>query len=261
MDVSTIPDDVQGVLSQIRGDGDLRVWSVIVTIMGDMARGPGETVSGTTLGALMGAFGIRPEATRVALHRLRKDGWITSQRAGRGSFYSLTDHGRAQTNSVADRIYGPSMPSPNQWYLAVTLLSPDRTKCEHGLTAQRFTELAPGVFLGPAHPKSTKGLVLFSDNTPTLPDNIQHLLLPDAIRTEAHCFAKALKVTRDMDPASLAALSRAAIRLLILHRWRRIVLRLPPLPLEPLWPDAHLRAEVQSQLAKLGTIRANDLSM
>lgn len=259
MDPPTIPDDVQSVLSHIRGDGDLRVWSVIVSIMGDMARGPGDVVSGTTLGVLMGALGIRPEATRVALHRLRKDGWITSQRAGRGSLYSLTDHGRTQTNAVADRIYGPGLPGPVQLHMAVSLLAPDRQGCEQALMAQGFTELTPGVFLGPNHPINTEGLVLFSDSAPTLPDNILQLLLPDAVRMEARCFAKALDGARNLVHADLAPLSRAALRLLILHRWRRIALRLPPLPLTALWPNAQLRTEVQMQLKKLGPIDVNAL--
>ncbi|MDE9450477.1 PaaX family transcriptional regulator [Aliiroseovarius sp. Z3] len=258
MDTPALSDEVQNILSHIRGDGDLRVWSVIVTIMGDMARGRGETVSGTTLGALMGALGIRPEATRVALHRLRKDGWITSRRAGRGSHYSLTDHGRAQTNAVAERIYGPGLPSPERWFLAVTLLSPDQSEYEQSLMTQGFTELAPGIFLGTSSPESRAGFILFSDSTPVLPDNIMQTLLPDAVRIEAQRFATALKVTRNLDHSDLTALSRAAIRLLILHRWRRIALRLPNLPLTQLSPDARLRTEVHEQLNRLGPIDAND---
>lgn len=260
MDIPAIPHDVQTVLTRIRGTGDLRVWSVIVTIMGDMARGPGETVSGATLSALMGTLGIRPEATRVALHRLRKDGWISSQREGRGSFYTLTDHGRAQTVAVAARIYGPGLPAPDAWHLAVTIGASDRMDAEEALTAQGFGEVASGVFLGAVTPGSCAGVLHLSDASPSLPDWVLTQLLPEALRGEATRLRFALSTALDLDLEALPPLSRAVLRILILHSWRRIALRLPDLPLDALWPDARLRGEVHGLLDRLGPITpATDL--
>ncbi len=260
MDAPTIPQNVQSILTRIRGDGDLRVWSVIVTIMGDTARGPGETVSGATLGALMGALGIRPEATRVALHRLRKDGWITSQRAGRGSLYALTEHGRAQTHAVADVIYGPGPAAPTTWHLVITVTAPDRIKHEDQLASEGFAEVAPGVFLGARSPSAPAGLIHFSDRAPALPDDLLTGFLPEATLVDARRLGSSLALLDKVDIPALDPLSKAALRILILHDWRRIALRLPPLPLPPTWPEAQLRNDVHRHLNDIGPINLHDLS-
>ena len=95
----TLTDPLHDALAQLRDSSDLRVWSVIVTLMGDLTvmGTPGADasgVSGQALGKVMAALGIRPEATRVALHRLRKDGWIESTRT-RAPVSLSPDTGRA----------------------------------------------------------------------------------------------------------------------------------------------------------------------
>lgn len=254
MCAGVIADDVQDVLTRMRGSSDLRVWSVIVTIMGDMVRGQSDQIAGTTLTALMGALGIRPEATRVALFRLRKDGWIDSQRAGRGSFYALTDHGLAETLSVMDRIYGAPQPAPETWHLAVSLLATDRLGCEDALTGQGFAELSPGVFLGTAPPERSAGLLVFSDRTPTFPDQILPLLVPTSVRHDARNLSDAVNRARNLTAHALPPLAKAALRVLVLHNWRRIALRLPDLPLKAFWPEATLREDVHALLNRLGPI-------
>ncbi|MCK8482676.1 hypothetical protein MUY21_01370 [Aliiroseovarius sp. S2029] len=262
MDAPTIPDEAQDLLTLLQGDGDLRVWSVIVTIMGDMARGPEQTVSGATLGVLMGALGIRPEATRVALHRLRKDGWISSQRAGRGSLYALTDDGRAQTRAVADRIYDPNPPVPDRWHLVVTSTTTDPDSVAQHLVKQGFSELSPNVFLGVSDPGACPGCLHFSDHTPKLPQTMLNTLVPAPAAAETQRFqARLAQVSpRILSPQSpLSSLSKAALRIIVLHNWRRIVLRWPPLPLPTTWPEAQLRRDVHAILTRLGPIDADAL--
>jgi len=52
--------------------GDRRVWSIIVTISGDLAQEPNERISGSLVSRLTNLLDIKPEAARVALHRWRK---------------------------------------------------------------------------------------------------------------------------------------------------------------------------------------------
>ena len=58
----------------------IKTWSLIVTLFGDLN---GQPVTGKQLGAILGRVGIKTEAMRVALHRLRKEGWIVSTKIGR----------------------------------------------------------------------------------------------------------------------------------------------------------------------------------
>lgn len=239
-------------MALIRGDADLRAWSVIVTIMGDMARAPGDTLSGTTLNALMGALGVRPDTTRVALHRLRKDGWITSTRDGRRSLHALSDLGRAQTINVAGRIYGTVPARPPVWHLVISLCNANRARCDKRLADQGYSRLAPGVYLGTTPPEPGLALLHFSDHNPHLPADLAQQILPVSLRDDIQRLTTALEQFDSRALRCEPALDRAALRILILHSWRRIALRLPELPIETLWPDFTLRHAVQTHLASLG---------
>jgi phenylacetic acid degradation operon negative regulatory protein len=83
-----------------------RVWSLLVTVFGDLAQNDGDVIEGPVLSVLMSDIGIKAEATRVALHRLRNDGWINSVKSGRNSLHSLTASGRQESSAASPRIYG-----------------------------------------------------------------------------------------------------------------------------------------------------------
>ena len=63
-------------VAHILGGDPPRVWSFIVTSFGDLTREDDRYISSRTLNRLTAEIGVKPEATRVALHRLRKrTGW------------------------------------------------------------------------------------------------------------------------------------------------------------------------------------------
>ena len=83
-------------VAQILGVETPRVWSFIVTIFGDLARHDDRYISSRTLNRLTAEIGVKPEATRVALYRLRKEDWLESTKFGRESHYRLTKKGCKQ---------------------------------------------------------------------------------------------------------------------------------------------------------------------
>ena len=88
--------ELQTDIQRIAECGPIRVWSLVVTIMGDLCQSPDTCIPGKTLGDLVGRLGITNQALRVALHRLRRDGWIQTVREGRTSNYFLS--GRFRKN-------------------------------------------------------------------------------------------------------------------------------------------------------------------
>lgn len=98
-----------------------KVWSVIVTIFGDLAKNHGDEISGPLLSMIMENIGIRPKAIRVAIHRLRKDNWIESRKEGRVSQYRLSAKGYAESEVSRPRIYenvqAPDQNSGKDWHL------------------------------------------------------------------------------------------------------------------------------------------------
>ena len=112
------------LLDDLRGFGDLKVWSFLVTLFGDLAADEGAELSGPLVSRLSTRLGIKPEALRVALHRLRKDGWIDSRREGREARHCLTRSARADTKAVHSVVYSRTLMQPKQIFLLTFATNP-----------------------------------------------------------------------------------------------------------------------------------------
>ena len=104
-----------------------RVWSLIVTVFGDLAGSHGDEIGAQTLGKLTEPLGVKSEALRVALHRLRKEGWLENRRDGRSSTYFLTPMGLQQTAAATPRIYCQTEPDSLQWKIYLSSGSSEAT--------------------------------------------------------------------------------------------------------------------------------------
>ncbi|MCB1336139.1 MAG: PaaX family transcriptional regulator [Maritimibacter sp.] len=248
---------------------ELRTWSLIVTIFGDMARAPGAELPGPVLSALTARIGVRPEAVRVALHRLRKDGWLASRRDGRLSHYLLTEAGRGASERATARIYAAGPTDPGPWHVVVAgpMDAAARLACESDLSATGYIALAPGAWLGPG-PRPARpdpGLFYLEGRAPALPDWLRASLMPETLARAYADFDASLGTVEAAlaGPGPLAPLDRAAIRALLVHGWRRLVLRHPDLPDEFFpahWSGPRTRARVQALLKGLGQPTANEIA-
>lgn len=96
-------DPVRQLAAALDADAPLKLWSVLVSCLGDVSQDGVVEVSGLTLTALVERVGLQPQAMRVALHRLKRDGWVESRRDGRIGFHRLSDAALAQTWRVSGR--------------------------------------------------------------------------------------------------------------------------------------------------------------
>lgn len=214
---------------QLLGETPPRVWSLLVTIFGDLALSTDARLSGTCLNALTAAIGIRPETTRVALHRLRKEGWIDSQRSGRQSRYGLTSLGRSQTEAARPRIYaahGPVTPP-------VLVLDDPSTPFD----ADRLAGARGSVQIGPhavvtLHAGDTPSdWVLPIDGQGAVPQWVSDKLCPPEVQAASQTLAHRLtELAKTGGFEHLTLLHRVALREIVLHEWRRLVLRVPEFP-------------------------------
>ena len=97
----------------------IKVWSLIASIFGDLTKGNLSCLSGGQIRQLTGPMGIKPEAVRVALHRLGKDNWIETQKSGRETLYSLTADAMQETVRVHDDVYRSGSKYTKGWCLQV----------------------------------------------------------------------------------------------------------------------------------------------
>ena len=240
----------QAVLDRVLAAGPIKAWSLIVTILGDLAAGEGARVPGPVLTQLTEPMGIKPEALRVAIHRLRRDGWITSEREGRTSLYGLTAHGRRLTRSVFDRVYGAAPEVPGSWHV---LIAPS-AEALHGVDHAELIPLGARVALLPGGMPDLPETLFVLDAVPgEVPEWIRTQLVSDDLASAYAVLADALEGAVSLGVPE-HRLDTAVLRLAALHQWRRLVLRhgagLEAL-IGPDWDGARCRRRVTALLTLL----------
>lgn len=218
------------ITQSLAGLGKQRVWSLMVTLFGDLAQAEGQAIAGPVLSAVLSEMQIKPEAARVALHRLRNDGWIASQKVGRTSVHSLTDFGRSESAMASARIYAPVRSDAMDWQL---VMLPDTTRDDaKDLNAAGFAPLAPRIYLGNVDAQPPKGAWTLKGEA--VPDWVKEQFEPEGLAqdyTNLHRVLVEVDASLPKD-AALSSLQTAVLRCLIVHNWRRLVLRHPDLPPE-----------------------------
>ena len=236
----------KNIVKQLTDDQTPRVWSLLVTVFGELAQEDGSGISGALLSKLTTLMGIKPEAMRVALHRLRKDGWIKSARNGRSSIYSLTDWGRAQSAEVTPKIYNTQPVTHPAW---LVVFDPSQPVKDH---------VGPGAWIGSHHLITTtpdiNGQVFAAPialDTP-LPDWMTGKICDPKIIKFGERFHRRLSSLRytSENIDGLDCFEISAIRILIVDSWRRIVLKMPDLP-DHVFPAGWLGLQCRERVATL----------
>ncbi|WP_156453282.1 PaaX family transcriptional regulator [Polycladidibacter hongkongensis] len=216
----------------------LRVWSVIITIFGDVVLPRGGEVSSVALSAITREIGIKPEAYRVAISRLAKDGWISRRRDGRASFYRLLPSGAELFVQASKRIYAETACEiTDGWQWVVygpsdqLQLASQKAICEQA----GYVQLDNRTFLGVEDlplEASNKAL-LFKGAPDVVPEWVRDKCGPAALCEAYELFLSVLeRLKREKGELyALSPLQACAIRVLLVHRWRRLLLRHADLPL------------------------------
>ncbi len=227
------------IIEELLKLGEIKVWSILVTLFGDRAPEAGDNIAGPDITSVVEPLGTKPEALRVALHRLRKDGWVDSTKSGRISLYHMTERARQEAHSVRDLIYQSELPLPKKLWLAYDT---EALSSLDGLPLGREALLTDT----PPAPLLLSGEV----NTQSLPEWLSSAVIPD----EAQLRFSSLLNVLDGDPPEKDTDLQATLRLMVLHAWRRLVLRHAPLALalQPSdAPSSQCRAKVVEWLAKI----------
>jgi len=233
----------------LRALGGQRVWSLMISLFGDLAQGAGDRIDGPVLSAIMARQHIKPEAVRVALHRLRKDGWVTSEKSGRIRQHSLTDKGRRESAIASPRIYARPGSDTQDWQLI--LLPPSDADTSADMIARGFAAITTRTYIGPqsAQPPAD-ALALPGDDVPGW---LRNEAAPDDLRED---YMQLLCTLTDLKAklgqiSDLSQIEVAVLRCLVVHNWRRLVLRHAPLPpalLPEDWPGHSCHQMVASLL-------------
>ena len=208
-------DPLLPLITNLNADGRPRVWSLVITAFGDLVQHRGGRVQTVRLNQLLGRVGIESGALRTALSRLSRDGWVEGRKTGRTSSYKLTPSGVQEFGPATARIYAPPRKSPVQTWCFSLADAPGALRVAGG-----WLHINGAV--------SSKGFEI----TGTLGKH-SGTAIWDGLATEHKEALNRLALDLlALTNADLPLIDAAAARILLIHRWRRIVLRYPEVPAE-----------------------------
>ncbi len=274
-----IETDTERTLSKVLADFErrrpIRAGSLIITVFGDAVVPRGGSLWLGSLLEIMAEFGIEPGLVRTALSRHVAEGWFERRRIGKSSFYRLSAQGEGGFAAATRRIYHLAE-QPWDGGLRLAIISSreprQRTALRDQLAQLGFGQAAPTVLLRPTgtavepEPKIAETIWLDARVERDLPAARalgatcwQLDELEAAYRRFIGIFGPlAAQLGETREPWSQAEAFR--LRILLIHEYRRIILRDPLLPREMLpedWPGATARG-ICRDLYRLAVIRSEE---
>lgn len=252
---------LEHLLDHVRAEPS-RTWSIIISLYGDAIVPRGGSVWMGTVQQFCAHLGISDGVVRTAMSRLAADGWLTRRRLGRLSFYALSERGQTTFRDAAAHIYTQRPPRWHGAYDLIIVQGPsDRDALRADMAAAGFGAFGPDMWLAPAGQAPPAGLPAHLTLALSGDDASQRALAARVwpIADMAAAYERFLSAFRPLHTAvtagrALSDLDALAARVLLVHEYRRIVLRDPILPAEILptaWPGAAARrlcAEIYSRV-------------
>lgn len=228
---------------------------MVVTVFGDAVSQHGGWIWLGSLIEALGTFGFGERSVRTAVNRLAQQDWLKVERVGRRSFFCFTDQGQAHYERAARRIYSSGRKDwDGYWTLVLFSGLPDRKRetLVKSLSWQGFSSLAGGVYARPSAEReelddTISGLDLTGRIT-VLKASTEDSHSQSSIRNLARrkwnldrlkdLYDEFLDfyrpMARDLRPGELTPEQSFRLRTLMVHDYRRILLK------DPGFPDAVL---------------------
>lgn len=250
----------------------LRANSLVVTVYGDAIAPHGGSVWLGSLITLMQPFGVNARMLRTCVFRLAREQWLESEQVGRRSFYGLTPTGLRRIEHATHRIYDDHTENwQGGWTLVIVgeagLDKNRRENLRHELVWQGYGQIAPGVFARPdSDVKTLREIIADADATDRIvvmhAQNLGADYDKPLLRMVHQCWnlgevVAGYQVFLQRFVPLLHALKKNACpdaqqcflaRTLMIHEYRRVMLRDPQLPARLLprrWPGARARELAQ----------------
>jgi phenylacetic acid degradation operon negative regulatory protein len=229
-----------------------RTGSIVITVFGDAIVPRGGSVWLGTLLEFFRTIEIDSGVVRTAMSRLAADGWLERQRVGRNSFYRLVKKGRQTFDAATKHIYDPQV---SDWTGRFELLlignGEDRDASREALKNAGFGSPLPGVWIAPSGVPIPEEAAHAIRLEVSAEDDSGRRLLSESwpLDRTADAYLKFMKIFEPLrgwidrrEP--LADVDAFTARILLIHYYRRVVLRDPLLPAALLprdWPGRAAR--------------------
>jgi len=247
-----MPHPLARIITELKREPS-RTGSIAITMFGDAIVPRGGAVWLGTLLEFFQTLDIDASVVRTAMSRLTADGWFERNKVGRNSFYRLKTKGRQTFETATRHIYDPP---PSNWTGRFELLlignGEDRDASREALKNAGFGSPLPGVWVAPSGvPVPDEAARAIRLEVSAEDDSGRRLLRESwPLDRTADAYLKFMKTFEPLRAWSgrRVALTEAdafTARILLIHHYRRVVLRDPLLPTALLpkdWPGSAARA-------------------
>lgn len=230
----------------------MRAKSLIVTFFGDVVSQHGKQIwLGSIANALEG-LGVNDRLVRTSVFRLVKEGWLEVDRLGRKSFYRFTSTGSQEYQRAAQRIYSADSHSWRGGWQLLLLTDVDESKRDdfrRSLNWLGFRAITPATFARPGGDDESirdvldefdldDSVIVMNSTTSTLTAKRQLRQIVsekwdlDILATEYNALIDRFRpLQQALDKGQVPTPTEAfQARLLLIHDYRRVLLRDTPLP-------------------------------
>lgn len=235
--------------------------SLIMTVMGDSIFHRGGNISLASLIQLMDVLGLTERSVRTAVFRLVQNGWLISEKIGRTSYYKITESSRQRFINADQKIYNIIHPEWDQKWDLVLLSSVEldaKATLKKELEWLGFANIATNVMAYPGCDQQklqnlilnlnmldqvvlfkAETLDLWKESYPTVKKMVETNWPVLELKNKYEKFTQdfreifiLLENESEIDP-----MQAFQIRTLLIHQYRRILLKDPDLPYELLPAD------------------------
>jgi phenylacetic acid degradation operon negative regulatory protein len=250
-------------LKALHAESPLRVWSLIVTIFGDvvMQQGQQQNPAPVWSGAitqLMQLMQIESGLLRTNLSRLVANKTLVRIKSGRNTFYQLGSESSKAFFEASKLIYNRDLPEPTgQFDVLILDQCKDRAAARTKLSDQGCRFIGPTVGLKPRYkgietPIAPHVISSLADVTKPLAEAAQTAWKIDALNEG---FKRFLTLFPELKSKQVTSPETVIVtRIIMVHQFRRLCLRDPHFPEKALpedWLGGAARARFLSNLALL----------
>jgi phenylacetic acid degradation operon negative regulatory protein len=246
-----MPQPLARIVEQLKREPS-RTGSIAITVFGDAIVPRGGSVWLGTLLVFFRGLDVDSGVVRTAVSRLAADGWLERNKVGRNSFYRLVKKGRQTFDVATTHIYDSP---PSDWTGRFELLliptSEDRDASREALKNAGFGSPLPGVWVAPSGvpvPEEAAGAIRLEVSAE---DDSGRRLLSQSwpLDRTANAYLKFMKTFEPLRAwierrETLSDADAFTARILLIHHYRRVVLR------DPLLPTALLPADWPGRAAR-----------
>ncbi|EOQ68699.1 phenylacetic acid degradation operon negative regulatory protein PaaX [Acinetobacter pittii] len=260
---------IQQIIDSVIKNETLSGTSLISTIFGDSVLHRGGNISLASLIQLLELFGFNDRAVRTSVFRLVKNDWLCSDKIGRTSFYRITDSSRSTYLQAEQRIYNDQMKEWDHYWDLILMSSLDtenKALLKKELEWLGFANISTNLMAYPGCNRielqrllvdlnmseqvvvfKAETLQLFNNSVDTIGRMLRTNWPIDELRQR---YLQFLDIFREIgvllmqENEQLEPVQAFQIRTLLIHYYRRILLKDPALPLELLptdWPAISAR--------------------